>query len=138
MNQNPSERIEELKSDWQRLANSDQATTPFQTYEWAHAWWSAYGSEYNLSIQSEETDQPDWISALVTQEKKKNLFTENTAHMLGVPNSATDYGSIFIGHPASYQEAIGKVFSENSDISFFQLGNLLEGSRDHSERSCTL
>jgi len=36
------------KNTWNSLASQNQTNTIFQTYEWFHSWWEAFGDEYQL------------------------------------------------------------------------------------------
>ena len=36
------------KNTWNALVLQNQTNTIFQTYEWFHSWWEAFGDEYQL------------------------------------------------------------------------------------------
>ena len=124
MKKDSAKKIDALCSDWNRLVDGDDVATPFQTFEWNKAWWEAYGNDYTFGIQTDSSNNLNWISPLILRPEKRNFFTENTAHILGVTNSATDFGSIFIGAPADYQEAASDLLRKSSAPTVFQLRNI--------------
>ena len=45
-----TEEFDALEPIWNKLAESAEFVTVFQTFEWLHSWWQSFGSNHELNI----------------------------------------------------------------------------------------
>ena len=91
------EEFVRLKDDWNRLVAIAKGTTVFQTFDWNHCWWSAYGGDHELLIlKIKSGDAIIGIAPL--------MITNGTIEFIGTPNA--DYSDFISSDPEICIEAV--------------------------------
>lgn len=82
-----------LKPAWEALLRESASNTIFLTWEWAEAWWSAYGVPGELRILAayNDTGKLCGIAPLRAQKKRKYGQTVSTICFIGDGSNDSDY-----------------------------------------------
>jgi CelD/BcsL family acetyltransferase involved in cellulose biosynthesis len=91
------EKFASLEDDWNRLVAIAKGMTVFQTFDWNHCWWSAYGSDHELLILKMKSG-----GAIIGIAPL--MITNGTIEFIGTPNA--DYSDFISSDPEICIEAV--------------------------------
>lgn len=85
--------LRELKPVWQELLGATASNTIFQSWEWAAAWWAAYGSDGDLRILEvlDDTGVPRGIAPLRAGTMRRYGRSAPALSFLGDGSNDSDY-----------------------------------------------
>ena len=104
--------LQQLKSSWETLLRSSASGTIFLTWEWATAWWRAYGKSRELRILAAFDDDQvlRGIAPLCRQTLRTYGQTIPALSLVGDGSNDSDYLDFIIA--SGYEERVMQAFEE--------------------------
>jgi peptidoglycan/xylan/chitin deacetylase (PgdA/CDA1 family)/CelD/BcsL family acetyltransferase involved in cellulose biosynthesis len=108
-----------LRDEWHRLLARSESRTIFLTWEWAAAWWRAYGSGGELSILTARDESGRLIGIAPLQKRKQRRYgqTVDSLSFIGDASNDSDYLDFIVeaGREREVIEAFASRWSSEVD-----------------------
>lgn len=123
----------ELESQWNSLLHRSDANTIFLTWEWLHAWWSAYGAGRELCVLGVyDGGELVGIAPLCIATKNNWSGSYRSLHFIGDTSNDSDYLSFIVAEGREVQvvnSILEYLSSEDTVWDVAELDGPLHGSQ---------